>query len=107
MSQLHPFDPSPYITVKNSLRTSHGREFLRNGWKGPGEIFRGRDVETAKTIDDVPIILIMLRLGRNILEITPDFIVFDLFCGDKKFFAKNGPTEDYLEYGGIKCPYNE
>jgi len=96
---MAPFNPAPYIAVKNSLRTSHGREFARNGWKGPQPIFRGLDVDTAKSTNEVPCILIILHAGCEIIEITPEFIVFDMFCGDKKFFSKNGPTYDYFEYG--------
>ena len=94
-----PFDPSPYIAIKNSLRSSHGREFARNGWKGPEPIFRRLAAETAMSADEIPCILKILYVGCKIIEITPEFIIFDMLCGDKKFFSKNGPTQDYFEYG--------
>jgi hypothetical protein len=95
---IPPFDPTPYIAIKNSLRTSHGRELARNGWKVV-PIFRGLDVDTAKSVEEVPIIIRLLHIGCKIIEIKPEFIVFDIFCNDKKFFSKDGPTKDYFEYG--------
>ena len=100
--RMPPFDPTPYVALKNSLRTSHGREFVRHGWAGAGPIFRGLNVELAKAIDEVPVVLRLLEIGCTIIEITPKFIVFDIFCGDKKFFAKDGPSDDYFEYNNYE-----
>lgn len=92
------FDNKKYLDALRSLRQTHGRELARHGWKSKDVIFRGRDAETATSINKMPCILMVLVAECKILEITPDHIVFDMLCGDRKYFAKAGEKSDYWEY---------